>query len=81
MFIIFGTRTLVKEYGTKVYNCGHCNNMSDFQYARVSKFFSLFFIPIIPYSFKYVMYCKICKAMREMSKEEFMEQEALLYKE
>lgn len=71
MFIIAGVRPLVKEYGTIKYNCGHCHNLSDFRFVRISKFFSLFFIPIIPYSIKYAMYCSICKSVKYMTKEEF----------
>ncbi len=80
MFIIFGTKQLVKNYGSKVYECGHCHNMSDFEYAKITKFISFFFIPMIPYSVERVMYCKICRSMKKLSKEEFESQIETVYK-
>ncbi|MCX7709003.1 MAG: zinc ribbon domain-containing protein [Clostridia bacterium] len=61
-----------KNYGTvKTYNCGRCNNISEWNLYRVSTWFTLYFIPVFPYSYKRYLVCPICGACLELTKEEF----------
>ena len=40
--------------------CSSCNNTVDWYLVRVSTWFTLFFIPIFPYSRKAFVLCPIC---------------------
>ena len=61
--IIFGWgRQTIKEIGVAFKQlCGHCNNEEYWVLTRVMTWFTLFFIPIFPYSIKYFLSCPICK--------------------
>lgn len=74
MFIIWGTRTMDKTMGYTLqqYQCGRCNNASNYRIFRRRKWFTLFWIPIFPYSSKYYTTCPICNYGRELQKEEAM---------
>lgn len=72
MFIIWGTRGFNKIMGyTKQYTCRHCNNISAWELVRTSRWFTLFFIPIFPFSFKYLALCPVCQHGAQLSKEDF----------
>ncbi len=71
MFFIMGVSNKTKEYHQKVYNCGRCNNTVEFSYVRLRKYFTLFFIPLIPISTKYLLVCPICSANMELTKDKF----------
>ena len=75
MFIIwgFGHRT-VKKYGQAAAAiCGRCNNNVNRELVKITNWFTLFFIPIIPYKTRYYLSCPICGEAMELSKEEFFE--------
>jgi hypothetical protein len=40
--------------------CPNCHNQTYYHYTTVTKWFSLFFIPLIPYSTKHYLLCPIC---------------------
>jgi len=73
MFIIWGfgkiTRKVVGGVGSRT--CNYCNTQSMWQLCIVRTWFTLFFIPLIPYSTKYCISCPNCKSFVELSKEEF----------
>ena len=74
MFIIFGTRQTVKKIGdVGVYRCDHCNNVIVFQVMIIRKWFTLFWIPIFPYSIQYYIICPICQYGGELTKENALE--------
>ncbi len=61
--IIFGWgfQTL-KDFGPAFKNlCSHCNNEQYWVLTRIITWFTIFFIPIIPYEIKYHLSCPICK--------------------
>jgi len=61
--IIFGWgHQTIKKIGV-VYknNCSHCNNEVYLELARYRTWFTLFFIPVIPYKTKYFLGCPICQ--------------------
>ena len=75
MFIIwgFGKRT-IRRYG-KVGGavCGHCNNTVQRELLKVTTWFTLFFIPIIPYRIERLLVCPICGITQRLSKNELEE--------
>lgn len=61
--IIFGwNRQTIKQIGVVFKQiCGHCKNEEYWVLTRTITWFTLFFIPIIPYSIKYFLSCPVCK--------------------
>lgn len=63
MFFLFGWgHQTIKQIGI-VYKhlCGHCNNEEYWTLKEITTWFTLFFIPVIPYSTKYFLSCSICE--------------------
>lgn len=74
MIIIGLGRRTVKNYGPKKENyCDHCHNISDWELLKYTKWLTLFFIPVIPYSTKKVLICPICGSALELDNEIFNE--------
>jgi hypothetical protein len=69
MIIIFGLRRLRKGMGPIMLRCSNCG-ASPLVLLRVSTWFALFFIPIIPVSFKHFTACGNCKRVEQVSKEQ-----------
>ena len=67
MIIIFGIRRLRKGMGPLLLRCTNCG-MSPVVLFRVSTWFALFFIPVIPLSFKHYVACPNCKRLDPVSK-------------
>lgn len=61
--IIFGWgRQTLTQIGIVYKNlCSHCHNEEYWILTRIRTWFTLFFIPIIPYSTEYFLSCPICK--------------------
>lgn len=74
MFILFGFgHKTVKEFGGQgEILCRRCNNTREWSYKKITSWFTLFFIPIIPYSTNYVRVCPICGEHDKLSKETFL---------
>lgn len=70
MFIIWGSRTIEKNLGhsQETYMCRHCNNASNYKIFHRTKWFTLFWIPIIPLGRKYFVACPICNYGNELPK-------------
>ncbi len=79
MFIVFGWgRQTVKEHGPVLkYHCSHCNNDKHWILYTRRTWFTLFFIPVIPYSTEYLMLCPICKYGVKLEKVKFEEYRAI----
>src|SRR5438034_4551958 len=62
MFVIYGWgRQTKKDFGpVHPFHCQHCNNDSYWMMLRRKVWFTLFFIPIIPYESHYALMCPIC---------------------
>jgi hypothetical protein len=73
MFVIWGwgkqTRKVVGKVGNRM--CNYCNTESIWQLVIVRTWFTLFFIPIIPYAKSYQISCPNCKSFFALSKEQF----------
>ncbi len=67
MIIIFGLRRLRKGLGPILLRCANCG-ASPLVLVRVSTWFALFFIPLIPVSFKHYTACPNCKRLDQVSK-------------
>ena len=74
MFILFGFgKKTVKDFSVKgEIQCRRCNNTKNWAYKKVTTWFTLFFVPVIPYSTAYVRVCPICGEHDKLSKENFM---------
>jgi hypothetical protein len=71
MFILFGTHNFQKRIGNSVaMNCTRCNNANAFLIVRDATWFTLFFIPIFPFYFRYSIMCPICGYGSKISKEQ-----------
>lgn len=73
MFILFGWgHQKVAQHGPTIrHNCSNCGNNSSWHLCTVTTFFELFFVPVIPYSKKYFLYCPICSNSIELSEDHF----------
>ena len=62
MFIIFGwNHPTSKNHGpTLPMKCPHCGNDVFFHLLHERRWFTLFFIPVIPYHSKHYLLCEIC---------------------
>ena len=62
MLIIFGWgRRTVRVLGWAPSQvCGHCHNEGPWAVALIRRWFTLFFIPVIPYESRYVAMCPVC---------------------
>lgn len=72
MFILFGWgKRTIKELGsTEKHRCGHCGNIREWTYKKYTTWFTLFFIPVIPYKSVYVKECPICHGALIIGKED-----------
>ncbi len=70
MFVVYGRKAFRKDLGYthKVYHCPNCNNNKQYLVMRNRKFFTLYWIPLIPYSSKYYVTCPVCGAGYEVKK-------------
>lgn len=61
--IIFGWgHQTIKNIGPTFKNhCNHCNNEDYWTLTKYTTWFTLFFIPVIPYSIKYFLSCPVCQ--------------------
>jgi zinc-ribbon family len=61
-FIVFGWGGgRRKDHGAAVpAHCPNCRNAVMFRYFSVTKWFSLFFIPLIPYQTSHLLLCPVC---------------------
>ena len=72
--IIWGWRTTQKEMGViGIYHCNHCGNDGTWKVTKYVSWFTLFFIPIIPYRFRYFVACPICSYGTELTKKQYNE--------
>ncbi len=62
MLILFGWgRRTRRDHGAAFYNdCPNCKNRTFFHYIAVKVWFTLFFIPVIPYKNIHAYVCRVC---------------------
>jgi len=73
--IIFGWgHQKAKDYGPTIKRrCDHCNNESFFNLISISTWFTLFFIPVFPYSAQRFLNCPICAYGLQLEDKQFNE--------
>ena len=60
MFFIAGTRRTGKAIGQFAGSCRNCSRATAHTAVRVSRFITLFFIPLIPIGQSYLIVCNVC---------------------
>lgn len=77
--IIFGWgRRSVNHIGPALkHKCPRCNNEDIWNLYVARTWFTLFFIPVIPYSTKRLLLCPICESGMELSSEKYNELEPI----
>ncbi|MBQ7359050.1 MAG: zinc ribbon domain-containing protein [Lachnospiraceae bacterium] len=76
MLIIWGSRSMDKTLGEtqRSYQCQHCNNVNRYRVFRRRNWFTLFWIPIFPFSSKYYITCPICNFGSKLKKQDALDQ-------
>ncbi|MGW0547212.1 zinc-ribbon domain-containing protein [Streptomyces altiplanensis] len=68
--IIFGSKSYLYQLAMLTLVCGRCGNPAAHTLKkRVSKF-TLFFVPLFPFSTKYTTQCTFCGAEQQVSQEQ-----------
>lgn len=72
MFVIFGWgRQTRKEFGPTIpITCPNCRNRAYMHLSRLRTWFTLFFIPVIPYESKHLLLCEVCSQGIELQRGE-----------
>ncbi len=60
MIILFGLRRRIQRLGTAFFLCPYCQTPAAQVVTRVRRYFTLFFIPVVPLGGKYVVTCTMC---------------------
>lgn len=60
--VLFGFRGKRTSLGTAFRICAHCQRPCSQAVARIQRWFTLFFIPVFPFSTRYVTVCSMCSA-------------------
>lgn len=68
--IIFGTRSFVKTLAMLTLVCSHCHNPAAHRLVQRSRWFTLFFIPLIPLGVTRYTTCAFCGATLKVSKQD-----------
>lgn len=79
MFIFFGWgKQTIKKHGPVFKNhCDRCNNEELWQLYTRKTWFTLFFIPVIPYSTEYIVACPVCSFGAVITEAKFQELKAI----
>ena len=75
MFFLFGWgHRTVKNFGqTLIQKCHICSHTSHFSLVKTTDWFTIFFIPLIPYETKNYLECPVCKNAFELENENNIE--------
>ncbi len=73
MFFIFGWghQMQTNDGPVEERECANCNNTKYWLLGKVSNWFTLFFIPVIPYKTTRYTHCPICGNSEILSKEQY----------
>jgi hypothetical protein len=72
MFLIFSLADRkTKHLGNAgVMDCPRCHNTSEWPIHQEKTYFSIFFIPLIPYRTEYLLSCPVCRQATTISEDE-----------
>lgn len=68
--IIFGTKGYLYQLAILTLVCGQCGNPSAHTLRKRVTKFTLFFVPLFPFSTKYQTQCTFCGAEQKVTKEQ-----------
>lgn len=68
--IIFGTKGYLYQLAILTLVCGQCGNPSAHALRKRVTKFTLFFVPLFPFSTKYTTQCTFCGAEQKVTKEQ-----------
>lgn len=68
--IIFGFRTFVKVLATLTLVCQRCGNPAAHRLVQRSRWFTLFFVPVIPLGVRRYSTCTFCGATHNLTKQD-----------
>lgn len=68
--LIFGSRVTVAVVATFVYVCGRCHQNAAHHLSKRRRFFTLFFVPLIPMGTTYTDTCVACGIAHVVPKEQ-----------
>ncbi|WP_031091226.1 zinc-ribbon domain-containing protein [Streptomyces sp. NRRL WC-3549] len=68
--IIFGTRGYLHQLAVLTLVCGWCGNPAAHTLRKRVTKFTLFFVPLFPFSTKYATQCTFCAGERQIPREE-----------
>ncbi|WP_328360156.1 zinc ribbon domain-containing protein [Streptomyces sp. NBC_00457] len=68
--IIFGTKGYVYQLAILTLLCGHCGNPAAHTLRKRVTKFTLFFVPLFPFSTKYATQCTFCGAEQKITTEQ-----------
>jgi hypothetical protein len=69
MIILFGFRRKSSRLATIFVMCAHCHTPAAHALTRSRRYFTLFFIPLIPLGTKYFTTCTMCGHVTQITKE------------
>jgi zinc-ribbon family len=69
MIIIFGLRRMLARLGTVFVMCASCGSPAAHAIVRTRRWFTLFFVPVIPFSTKFLTTCALCGHVTQITKE------------
>jgi hypothetical protein len=75
--VIFGWRRSTKRLGVVALPCGNCSS-GQLVLHRMTRWFTVFFIPVIPVRVRHVTVCPNCKALRDVPRDELEHVKSLL---
>ena len=70
MLILFGTRSSVRVLAMVTFLCGTTNQGAAHRLVQVTRWFTLFFIPVFPIGRRYVLTCIACGQASKLTKEQ-----------
>ena len=76
MLLIWGFRSSIARLAALLLQCGVCRTPAAHHVTKLRKWFTLFFIPVIPYKTVHFTTCTYCGADLEISAEEATRLEA-----
>ncbi|MDX2547419.1 zinc-ribbon domain-containing protein [Streptomyces sp. WI04-05B] len=68
--IVFGTKGYLYQLAILTLVCGQCGNPSAHALRKRVTKFTLFFVPLFPFSTKYLTQCTFCGAEHKVTKEQ-----------
>ncbi|MFC2041043.1 zinc-ribbon domain-containing protein [Chloroflexota bacterium] len=70
MVIGWGRQTLKDEGGISLVKCPNCGNLVEWRLVHKRVWFTLYFIPVFPYTNQHLLVCPVCNVGFKLSKEE-----------